>query len=313
MTLLKADYINFDLSSIKGDSGDIYVTMNPPFRGYGVLSKRKRRELQRAVPDLQGRFNMAHAFLKRTITELQPKTVVALMPGAWPIASYNDLQSLLRRKENKWKALPDSIFHGATTTAGVVVLHNFERPTLDGKRSLHRRKKSSMVVRQGVATGADDVFFTIAGLRPRIGRIVHAVRGRDIAIGLKPRRLPTIWIPPNPESEGAISIIDELEIDEKKKLALRYCVRKLGAPIWEYHERMPQWFLGSPKLIVPEVCTKMSVCLDLDGAVLPLHSTIAILSSNKKSAKSVSELLLTTQAWRFLRKRCPKMVNRAIR
>jgi len=99
----------------------------------------------------------------------------------------------------------------------------------------------------------------------------------------------------------------------RRRLANRHCVSAKGLPLWAFHENFPDWFRGSPKIIVPEVCTRISVLFDLDGTVLPLHSTIAIKVANPNEAKRLTDLLLSDGAWRALRERCPHMVNGAVR
>jgi hypothetical protein len=104
--------------------------------------------------------------------------------------------------------------------------------------------------------------------------------------------------------------LTELDTEE---LTDRFCVAVMERPVWGFHESYPLWFFGEPKIIVPEVCTKISVLYDSDGRVLPLHSTIAVRVRTLADAKRVAAVLQSDGSWRWLRAQCPKMVNGAIR
>ncbi len=309
----RLDFFAGDLSEVVNETANVYVTMNPPFKGYGHLSSRRRKEILKTTPGLQGRYNLAHAFLVRVLTELHPKSVVALLPGTWSWGSYNHLRYLIDLPQNSWRELPESTFDGATTTAGLLVLQNLDGQAPAGPFETSARVRSTRNLRQGVATGADATFIRIAGLRPRSGRIVRVARGRDVAMNRSVSELPRLWVPPKHETDALASFIKALPEPDLKRLAGRFCVRRMQRPIWSFHESFPRWFLGKPKLIVPEVCTKISTVYDAQGRVLPLHSTIAIRATDSAEARRMASVLESQWAWDWLRPRCPRMVNGAIR
>lgn len=307
------DFFGCDLREVVDDSANVYVTMNPPFKGYGHLSSRKRKGVLKTTPDLKGRYNLAHAFLVRTLTELHPKSVVALLPGTGPRASYNHLRYLIDFPENSWRTLPESTFGAATTTTGLLLLRNLDGQSPGGRSETWGRVRSSRDLRQGVATGADATYIRIASLHPRSGRIVRVVRGRDIGMNRSVGELPAMWVPPKRETRALASLIKTLPESYAERLADRFCVKRMQRPLWSFHESCPRWFLREPKLIVPEVCTKISTLYDAHGRVLPLHSTIAIRVKGATEARKVAAVLKSQWAWDWLRPRCPRMVNLAIR
>ncbi len=312
-TLHRADFFKFGLSPVKRNLGNVYVIMNPPFRGYAHLSRRQRQLLKKSVPDLRGRYNLAHAFLKRLISQLEPAGVVGLMPGTWPGAQYNDLRSLLDLDGNSWQILPEPTFDGASTTAGLVVLRTIRGIPITDSRIQRATNPSDRFIKQGVATGADEIFLKIARLKPRSGKVVPAARGREVAASSGIGKLPKIWVPPREESWTLIELLGKLPKADREALERRSCVKYGRKPNWAFHEALPGWFLGTPKLIIPEVCTKMSVLVDLSGQVLPLHSAIAIQARGGRDAEYLSSFLFSDTAWAWLGDHCPRMVNNAIR
>ncbi len=309
--LICTDFFEYDLSRLSRNNTNLYVIMNPPFKGYGLITSGKRRQLLGAVPGLRGRYNLAHAFLVRTLTDLRPKSLVALLPGTWPRASYNHLKHLLKVPRNSWRALPESTFDGATTTSGFIVLRQPHGRVPDRHESRPKSETKVLKIKQGVATGADALFIRLAGSHPRSGRVVNAARGRDVSGSLQ--HLPAIWIPPGRETKALGRITASLTKAEMEQLANRFCVKRMGGSLWSFHESYPRWFLGESKLILPEVCTRVSALLDLNGRVLPLHSTIAIRVTSRENARKVSAFLLSKRTWSRLKARCPRMVNGAIR
>lgn len=312
-SLYRADFFDSDLFTLTGSTRNVHVTMNPPFRGYGHLSRRTRKALLHAAPDLSGRYNLAHAFLVKILTQLRPKSVVALLPGTWPKAAYNHLGYLTGLPRNSWKVLPESTFRSATTTAGLLVLRNPGERALGNRSARRPHHGLPLEIRQGVATGADATFIQLATLHPSSGRLVHAARGRDVAMNRPVDELPTIWVPPARKTRSLVSFVEAWPEDIAARLIGRFCVSQNQRPPWRFHESYPSWFLSHPKLLVPEVCTRISTIYDANGRVLPLHSTIAIRVNDATEARGVAGLLVSDHTWSWLRRRSPRMVNGAIR
>ena len=170
-----------------------------------------------------------------------------------------------------------------------------------------------ILVRNGVATGADALFIALAGRASRGGEANYAcARGRDVARGRKYFDLPRIWIPSVALPE-ALAGDGPARVDRRTRslLARRYCVRVLKKPLLAFHEAIPAWFLGTPKIVVPEVCARLSVFEDKSGAVLPLHSTLAIAAG--RHHRLVVDALRSPVVWKALRRISPRMIDGAVR
>src|SRR5439155_21236957 len=161
---------------------------------------------------------------------------------------------------HSWHSLPEFIFEGATTTAGILIIKSAREARAARDRPVQSRVTGR--VRQGVATGADHVFHEIALMDPGTGMVARAVRGRDIARGVKVKELPLIWVPVGPRNTELSRIMHDLDEAQLARLRTRYCFRKQARSVLEYHEGVPDWFMGSPKLIVPEICKRLSVLED---------------------------------------------------
>jgi hypothetical protein len=153
----------------------------------------------------------------------------------------------------------------------------------------------------------------IAELQPSSGRVVPAVRGRDVAAQIELSQMPRLWLPPRRRTAQVREFVRQLPKGYKRMLSDRFCVKSLGRPMWGFHESLPKWFLNKPKIILPEICTKISVFSDVEGRVLPLHSTIAISVSSGAEARKLAQHLLSRETWNRLRTKCPHMMNGAIR
>jgi len=312
-TLFHADFLSFDLTRLSSNGVPVLVIMNPPFKGYGRLSLARRRDIRLLVPSLRGRFNLAHAFLKKAISGFQPTSVVALLPGNWFRASYNDLRGPQKLRALTWKTLPETTFEGTATTSGILKLSGFPPQKAPLIKRPNRASRGRRKFRQGVASGADNTFISIGKSRPKLGKVIPAARGRDIAGAVAVSNLPRIWLPPTRQTRALDRFARELEEEIQRALSARYCVRRMQKPWWAYHELPPRWFLGTPKLIVPEICTRLSVFHDAQGQVLPLHSTIAIEVSSLHDATRVGRFLKTGETWQRMWRRCTHMMNGAVR
>jgi SAM-dependent methyltransferase len=310
--LIHGDYFDVDLRSLKRRRGTLYVIMNPPFRGYGELSETARHRIADRVPGLSGRFNLAHAFLARTFSVLEPNKVVALLPGNWVGAKYSQLSPAIPTSGFTWRPLPDATFKGVTTTSGLLVTRGSTTTRGDGKPTGVQPTNLAVRVRQGVATGADQTFLSLSHPHPRWGHVTRAARGRDVARGLSLPKLPQIWIPPNGGGDHRV-VFRWLPAGARHELSNRYSVLKRGKSCLDFHENIPSWFLGTPKILIPEVCKKLSILVDRRGEILPLHSSIAVRVDSKLDVDSLAELLRTPKFWETLRNRSMRMAGGAIR
>jgi hypothetical protein len=295
--------------------GERYVLMNPPFIAYKRLSPRERRRLRTLAPGLTGRFNVADAFVLTALSELVPRSMIAILPASTGARLSANGQLSGRRI---WRRLPDSTF-AATISTGAMLWRRraTAKPSADWPRPSNHLPRARLtttevpvVVRNGVATGADGIFLKMGAAKACTGgRVLRCVRGRDVAREKRLGDLPKIWAPTSTSADGTATLKRE-DID---RLRARYCVRVKKKPVSAYHSTIPRWFLGQPKLIVPEICRTLTLFDDRQGRVLPLHSTLAIKANSLRTHGLVKDLLLRSQTWTQLRRTSEVMVGGAIR
>lgn len=273
---LRLEHGDFLRLSPRGLPRPVAVIMNPPFRGYGQMPNRLRRGLQSRFA-LPGRFNLAHAFVLHAINALQPDLLTAILPSTWAHSRSSAFRDWLSGTPGEWTWLDidGDAFPGLAVHVGILSWRRRDRalkPPLP--QSLPQpRKFTGFDVRQGVATGRDGVFEAIAQSPPPCGSVVPAVRGKDVGRGTG----SLIWVPPSPSSRNAAICRRSVSRSSWKALRDRSCVRAGLRSTWEFHESAPSWFLGEPKLLLPEVvCGPLRMELDSAGEKLPLHSVVAV-------------------------------------
>src|ERR1700694_151594 len=288
------------------------VVMNPPFCGYGLLSQSRRGQISRM--EMKGRFNLAYAFVQRAIVQYRPEHLVSLLPSNWihtrKSAFRSELDALNGRWE--WEDVGDSAFEGIDIHVGILLWRPVSRVAV-ADRSIKPSEvsESTLEIRQGVATGRDELFCDLAESPLPFGRRVLAVRGRDIARGSATK----IWIPPKSLTNSQINVFRRL-VPRKALQALRArsCVVSKRRDMFRYHETPPAWFYGEPKVLLPEIATgKVRVELDIKGKKLPLHSVIAIRTKSAKVARELKRFLETSRVQRKLLTTGPRLAGGAVR
>jgi SAM-dependent methyltransferase len=313
--LFHGDFLRLANTVSLDDTCARYVVMNPPFIGYKHLSTRERVRLKREAPGLVGRFNMADAFVLAAVSRLAPDTMMAILPAS--TAARLGTNGHLPGKKT-WRRLPDSTF-AATISTGVMLwsAEAQQEPVgavgdgHHGRRISSAKEMSSVVVRNGVATGADAIFLGIASNKGGTsgGRIVRCARGREVAKQKSIEDLPQIWCPMDDRADAT----EALKKEEVGALRSRHCVRVGHKHHFAYHSAVPSWFLGTRKLIVPEICRSITILDDGHGRVLPLHSTLAIKTSSVRIHRLVKKVLLSPRTWTSLLRSNERMVGGAIR
>ena len=311
------DFLDLASTLIRRRAVRTYVVMNPPFISYKHLNLRRRARLRSRVPSLTGRFNLADAFVLKSVAQLKPDGMVSILPASTG-ARLSTNGHLLGSKA--WQRLPDTTFSAMISTGFMLwrppiqLNHcNVSEASRDRRkqRAVKSDQQSIVLVRNGAATGADAIFLKIAAARSkdRGGVIVRCVRGREVARAKNIAELPKIWLP----TKGSADAKGCLTRRELLTLQQRHCVRQNGKPLFSYHSPMPDWFLGKRKLIVPEICQKLTVLDDRKGRVLPLHSTLAIMARSIRVHQAIKKILREPKTWIALRRKSEKMVGGAIR
>ena len=305
----RADFLKVAPTSKFGQS---IVVMNPPFCGYGLLSKPARRQISKM--EMRGRFNLSYAFVQRAIIQYRPEQLVSLLPSNWIYTRNSifrtELDSLGGHWE--WEDVGDSAFKGMDVHLGILLW----RPNL-GKAATTKLvadrsvlPDSGLDVRQGVATGRDALFFEIGNKSLPFGKFVLAVRGRDIGRGSGTK----IWVPPKDLTSLQKKMFMALPRKMLQSLRARSCVASKRKRIFEYHEAFPSWFFGKPKILLPEIATgKVRVELDAKGVKLPLHSAIAIRVESVDAGRSLKHYIETSQVQRMLLSTGPRLAGGAAR
>src|SRR5260221_5328149 len=174
----------------------VAVLMNPPFGGYGAISKTRREMISRLLK-LRGRFNLGHAFVRRALALYNPEILVALLPSNWA----HSRESLFRQGLDQlggdwdWSDIGDGVFDGIDAHVGILVWRSRTKARStppSRQRSTMRVTLHGVEVRQGVATGRDALFRELSGLSMPFGTHIRAVRGRDV----ERTAGNTLWVPP---------------------------------------------------------------------------------------------------------------------
>ena len=165
-------------------------------------------------------------------------------------------------------------------------------------------------VRHGVATGRDALFIDIARSEPRFGRVVSAVRGREVFR----KSSVQIWVPPTPSKPLVEQFKNEMSPNVIAGLQARSCVTTGRRRLFEYHDPLPAWFLKGPKLLIPEIVVGgMRVELDSAGQKLPLHSVLAVRVPSVAAGRLLRAHLLTPAERKHLLSGAPRLSGGATR
>lgn len=293
-------------AQIQGLQSRRIVVMNPPFQGYGAISARWR-DIAREELGLSGRFNLSHLFVLKAIREFSPEKLIAVLPSNWHFSTRSAFRDELDALGGTWtwRDVGDA-FSGIAAHVGI--LRWSSRPRVSAPQSGTTRTSKAVLgyeVRQGVATGRDEIFREMAQLK-FTGETVLSVVGRDVGRGSS----RPIWIP------SAVSERQVLRLPERirDELTSRACVAGGKRGIIEYQENYPDWLLGSPKLLVPEIVPHvMRVELDRKGSKLPLHSVIAIRVPTIRAGEALRKYLLKDEVLIQLRRECPRLSGGAFR
>jgi methylase of polypeptide subunit release factors len=315
--LFHGDFLKLAGEIVAGGTSTRYVVMNPPFVGYGHLSPSRRSRLRSRILGLAGRFNLADAFVLTALAKLKPKGMLAILPSSTK-ARLDANESL--RGPKRWRRLPDDTFAANISTCAMIwkppprsteCSQNASSAVNHYKRLQDKSTRRTVVIRNGVATGADAVFLKMAsvGFNLSGGVIVPCARGRDLARSSVPLDFPKIWLP----TAGPVDAQSSLTRSELERLRERYCVSVRHQPQFSYHSRVPDWFLGERKLIVSEICQQLLVFDDTQGSILPLHSTLAIRTRSIQVHRKVKRILGLSETWTALKRSSERMVGGAIR
>lgn len=287
------------------------VVMNPPFRGYGRLSASMRRRIIRLL-DMRGRFNLSYAFVEHAITVYRPEILVSLLPSNWVYSRRGSFRARLNLLGGHWDWLDvgHNVFPGLSVDVGILVWHSrsvTREPDVRRNRSLAVRG-AHLEVRHGVATGRDASFAKIADNPPAFGRIMCAVRGRDI----DRQSFSRIWVPLGASVETERLFREHVDRRVLKDLRSRSCVRDGRRRIFEFHDPVPAWMFDAPKLLIPEIVVRrVRVELDAQGDKLPLHSVIAVRVPSVEMGQSLRSFLLRDSEQKALLAHAPRLAGGA--
>jgi hypothetical protein len=166
-------------------------------------------------------------------------------------------------------------------------------------------------VRQGVATGRDELFSQVALVHLPFGTCRLAVRGRDVERGSG----TMMWVPPRASTDALSSTFAKyVDPGLLAELKTRSCVTSRRRRPFEYHDPIPKWFRGLPKLLVPEIAaTELRVELDEDGRKLPLHSVIAVKVPSVAVGRALRRYFKDSKRQRSLLSTAPRLSGGAAR
>jgi hypothetical protein len=294
----------------------VAIVMNPPFSGYGSISKSRRLEVTRHLK-LRGRFNLSYAFVHRAIELYRPEVLIALLPSNWMHSRRSSFKSSLDALGGKWTwdDIGDWPRSGISAHVGILVWRpgrKLREKVSASEGAADETTFARIEVRQGVATGRDELFCQIANAGIPFGKKMLAVRGRDVAR----RTSKEIWLPPSKPKKEHGSLFRECVSEATiKDLRTRSCVVDRGREIFEYHETPPSWFHKGAKILVPEILSGRAVRveLDADGRKLPLHSVFAIKVPSKSAGKRLRDFLQGKAQQKRLLKTGPRLSGGAIR
>jgi predicted RNA methylase len=310
--VLKRDFLRG--SDYESPLSPSVVVMNPPFRGYGELSQDDRLRIRSSL-QMKGRFNLGHAFVVRAIGVYAPERLIALLPSNWVYTRSGWFRDQLQELKGKWdwEDIGDGAFRDVDVHLGILVWSHTPR------RGKSRQKISNgdgstfagLEVRQGVATGADDVFLNIAQCPNSIGAWRPAVKGRDV--GRTSAR--QVWVPPAEfRREELTAFLENIPPSMLDRLSRRSCVRSKRRTVLEYHEAIPDWFFEKPKLLLPEIVTgELRVELDAEGSKMPLHSVIAVRVPSIATGKLLLAHLRSPRVQNRLLHAAPRLNGGAVR
>jgi len=290
------------------------VIMNPPFRGYGGLSQDDRLRIRSGL-QMRGRFNLGHAFVVRAVRVYAPERLIALLPSNWVYSRSgwfrDELQEL--KGEWDWEDIGDGAFRDVDVHLGILVWKRSRRRSKSQQQVINGRKPTfaGLEVRQGVATGADDVFCNIAQRSNSMGTWRTAVKGRDVG------RTSTrqVWVPPAEYGrEELAAFLKTIPRSMLNRLRRRSCVRSRRRAVLDYHEAIPDWFCEEPKLLLPEIVTgKLRVELDAEGAKMPLHSVIAVRVPSIAMGRLLLRYFQSSRVQKRLLRAAPRLNGGAVR
>lgn len=304
---------DFLAESPPASEGATAVVMNPPFKGYGRLTSAKRRHIARLL-EMKGRFNLSYAFVQRAVTLYRPTTLISLLPSNWVYSRASSFRAELNSLNGSWdwEDVGDDVFKGLNVDVGILVW----RPTPPKKHQLLNPPRVSQApgtgleVRYGVATGRDALFIEIAKSAPRFGKVMSAVRGRDIAR----KSGVAIWIPFRTSEVSVATFKKHVTPRTVAALRTRSCVISGRRRLFEYHDPIPEWFIKGPKLLIPEISVgQVRVELDSAGTKLPLHSVIAVRVPSITVGRSIREYLMGAEEQKRLLTRAPRLSGGATR
>jgi hypothetical protein len=292
----------------------VTIVMNPPFRGYGELGEKARARIAR-TQNMKGRFNLGYAFVHRAVTRYRPDTLVSLLPSNWIYSRASSFRSELDALNGswEWEDVGDGAFRGVCVHVGILVWRarksrtRISRP-IQGHPSA---AGTELEVHQGVATGSDALFCRLAESAGSFGRRAAAVRGRDVGRG----SASMIWVPPIKATRAQVEeFIRGVGSQIVAGLRARSCVTSRRRQTFEYHEAIPKWFLGHPKLLLPEIVTRsLRVELDTRGKRFPLHSAIAIRVRSDAEGRALKRYLMSDLCQRVLFAKSPRLSGGAVR
>ena len=292
--------------------GEVAVIMNPPFKGYGRLCPEARKRVGELY-GLKGRFNLSYAFVRHAIALFRPSQLVSLLPSNWMYSRSSSFRGELERTSGAWEWEDvGCAFDGLSVDVGI--LHWRPAPSRTRGREKAPRRTTlptqDVVVRQGVATGRDEVFTALAADPPVVGRVMEAARGRDVGRKSGMR----IWVPSELLEGDEARVRSHLTADMRRELRRRSCVRSGRRKIHEYHDPVPPWFMDNPKVLLPEIVSGSLRCeVDSLGRRLPLHSVIAVKVPSAEAGRELSEYLALPRQQRRLLTGAPRLSGGAVR
>jgi SAM-dependent methyltransferase len=309
-----ADFLT--TQNARPSSERVAVVMNPPFKGYGAISRTRRERISRLLR-LRGRFNLGHAFVHQALALYKPEILVALLPSNWAHSKQCPFRQALDELNGVWDWIDigAEVFQGIDAHVGILAWRS--RTNIYPARPSRNRSASQtntlgeVQVRQGVATGRDALFRELSGLSLPFGTNVRAIRGRDVerAAGSK------LWMPPRKPTEKHAKLFAlHAPKDVVKELGSRTCVVDREKHVFEFHESLPSWFLNVPKILIPEISTgSIRVELDSEGKKLPLHSVIAVRVPNRAAGERMRRFLKAEKQQRHLLQTGPRLSGGAVR
>jgi predicted RNA methylase len=310
----QADFLKKDKTN-DPESCPTAIVMNPPFRGYGLLSETARKRVARLL-DMRGRFNLSYAFVRRAVAIYKPAVLISLLPSNWVYSKASAFRTELDELNGKWEweDIGDDAFRGISAHVGILLWE----PKQTGRKARKKRVEGSarlaaagLEVRQGVATGRDDVFSQIALVPMPFGSHRFAVRGRDVERNTG----EIMWVPPSASTDSLCeAFVEHVDKPLVAQLKSRVCVKRGGRRVFEFHETAPKWFRQTPKLLLPEiVTTAVRIELDSQGRKLPLHSVIAVKVPSIAAGRRLRQYLKSEKLQRSLISRAPRLSGGAVR